>query len=265
MPPRSLGYRTDLALLELGGSSVEDAGDCWIVRSPRNPQHWWGNFVLVKERPSYEASPAWMERSLALFGESRTFVLGVDGTAGSPGDLPWFAEHGCTVEAMAVTTATSVHAPRRTNEACECRALATDDDWAASVELRMRCLDDDLDPVAYREYARARTAAYRAMASRGDGQWFGAFLEGRLVAQMGLYRAGEGLARFQGVETDPDVRRQGLAGTLVHHVSRFGLDELGAERLVMVADPDYFAIDLYRSVGFEVTEAQLQVERRPGR
>jgi hypothetical protein len=31
----------------------------------------------------------------------------------------------------------------------------------------------------------------------------------------------------------------------------------------MVADPDYFAINLYQSVGFRATETQLQVERPP--
>jgi hypothetical protein len=31
----------------------------------------------------------------------------------------------------------------------------------------------------------------------------------------------------------------------------------------MVADPNYFAIDLYRAVGFAATETQLQIERSP--
>ena len=43
----------------------------------------------------------------------------------------------------------------------------------------------------------------------------------------------------------------------MHHVSRYGLDELPAEyALVMVADPDYSAIRIYRSVGFVDTESQ---------
>jgi hypothetical protein len=33
----------------------------------------------------------------------------------------------------------------------------------------------------------------------------------------------------------------------------------------MVADPDYLAIRLYRSVGFADTERQLQAERPPPR
>jgi hypothetical protein len=50
----------------------------------------------------------------------------------------------------------------------------------------------------------------------------------------------------------------------VHHVSRYGFDELGARTLVMVADPGYLAIRVYRSVGFSETETQLQAERSPG-
>jgi hypothetical protein len=49
----------------------------------------------------------------------------------------------------------------------------------------------------------------------------------------------------------------------VHRVSRYGFEELGAQTLVMVADPAYPAIRIYRSVGFTDTERQLQAERKP--
>ena len=51
----------------------------------------------------------------------------------------------------------------------------------------------------------------------------------------------------------------------MQHVSRYGLGELGARTLVMVADPDYLAIRVYRSVGFTGSETQLQAERPPPR
>jgi predicted GNAT family acetyltransferase len=131
--------------------------------------------------------------------------------------------------------------------------LRGDDDWAQQLELSLTGEDER----ATREFGVRRTKAQRAVTEGGHGQWFGAFLGDRLVSSMGLIRAGEGLARFQEVLTHPDARGRGLAGTLVHHVSRFGFDELGAETLVMVADPDYLAVRIYRSVGFEDTETQL--------
>ena len=80
---------------------------------------------------------------------------------------------------------------------------------------------------------------------------------------MGLFAASPGLARFQQVQTHTTARGRGLAGTLVHRVSRYGYDELGATTLVMVADPDYLAVRIYRSVGFVDTETQLQAQRKP--
>ena len=84
------------------------------------------------------------------------------------------------------------------------------------------------------------------------------------MSSMGLFRASPGLCRFQDVKTHPDGRGQGLAGTLVHAIGRHGFAELGARTLVMVADPDYLAIRVYRSVGFDATETQLLAQRKPG-
>lgn len=47
----SLGFRTDLMLLCLQGSQVDDRGDQLVVRSPHNPGYWWGNFVLFHDPP----------------------------------------------------------------------------------------------------------------------------------------------------------------------------------------------------------------------
>lgn len=259
----SLGYRTDLALLELGGSQVEDAGDHLVVRSPHNPTHWWGNFLLVRELPEPAATDRWLGRFAEVFPDAEHVALGVDVARGTTGDLSGFAAAGCVVEAQTVMTATSVHPPAHRNEAAVCRALSSDEDWEESVELGVRTREEGHEAHAYRVYAARRAETARAVTEAGHGSWFGAFLDGRLVSQMGLLRAGPGLARFQSVQTDPDHRREGLAGTLVHHVARHGFDVLGARTLVMVADPDYFAIDLYAAVGFAPAEAQLQAERAP--
>jgi predicted GNAT family acetyltransferase len=101
------------------------------------------------------------------------------------------------------------------------------------------------------------------MMQTGAGAWWGAFIGDRLLSSMGLFGASPGLARFQQVQTHPDARGRGLAGTLVHRVSRYDFEELGATTLVMVADPEYLAIRIYRSVGFDDTETQLQALRKP--
>lgn len=257
----SLGLRTDLALLQLGGTEVADRGDHLVVRSPHNPQHFWGNFLLLGDVPPPEDAPLWVERHAAAFPGARHLTLGFDGTDGRVAELSGFSALGLSAEAQTVMTATSVRSDGPHPQA-ECRQLTSDDDWRQNVELQLRC-NDRHDPAVHAAYAEARARTHRRLVDAGHGGWFGAFVDGRLASQMGLFSAGPGLARFQSVETDPHFRRRGIARALVQHVSAYGFEQLRATTLVMVADPDYFAIDLYRSVGFAASEAQLQVERPP--
>ncbi|MGI8577911.1 MAG: GNAT family N-acetyltransferase [Nocardioidaceae bacterium] len=258
----SLGYQTDLALLQLGGSRIADRGDHLVVRSPHNPTHWWGNFMLVSYVPPAADVNRWLEAFASEFPKAGHVALGFDGISGSVGDLMGFEAAGLKPEAQTVMTAQSVHEPPRPNREATYREMTNDDDWAQQVALRLAC-NDTLEPVAYRDFASQRAATARTLVEAGHGAWFGAFLDGQLASAMGLFAAGPGLARFQSVETHPQARGRGLAGTLVHYVSRYGLDRLGAHTLVMVADPDYPAIRIYRCVGFTDTETQLQVERPP--
>ena len=261
----SLAYRTDLALRRLGGAQVDDRGDYVAVRSPDNPLFWWGNFLLLPAVPPAAEIDGWLDRFAAEFPEALHVALGFDGTDGSLDDLSEFTRRGLRADASTVLTATEVREPARPNRDADCRQLTTDDDWAQSIDVQLRSNDDGTAPHMQREFVTARIASNRRLVEAGHGAWFGAFLDGLLVAQLGLVRADGELARYQTVETDPKFRRRGLAGTLVHRAARYGLDELDAHTLVMVADPDAEAIRIYRALGFDGTETQLQVERPPGR
>ena len=83
------------------------------------------------------------------------------------------------------------------------------------------------------------------------------------MAQLGVFSDGNGIARYQNVETHPAWRRKGLAGTLVWRAGCWVLAELAARTLVIVADPGASAIRVYRSVGFADTETQIGFERPP--
>lgn len=259
----SLGLRTDVALLELGGSVVEHHDDHLVVRTPDNPTYWWGNFLLVGSVPGLAETPRWLARFAEALPDARHIAIAFDTTTGRTEQLAGFADAGLSVETATVMTADAVGEPARPQAAADYRALDGDEDWGRWVELRVACRDEPHTAEGIRQYSVQQGRAYRRLVADGHGRWFGAFEDGRLVSSMGLFRASEGLARFQSVETHPDARRRGLAGTLLHHVSAFGLGELGARTLVMVADPTYAAIRLYRSQGFVDSESVLQAERPP--
>jgi len=256
----SLGFLTDLALLRLGGTHVDDRGDFLVVRSPHNPTYWWGNFLLLGPVPAPEDSQRWLDQFARAFPQAGHVAIGFNTNDGDVDSLDWFAARGFRTEQLTVMTATEVRPPKSINADAVYRRLHSDEDWAQSVELRLRCADEATGDITFE---RRAAQTHRAVVDAGHGAWFGAFVAGRLVCQMGLFRAGGERARFQSVETDPDFRRRGLAGSLVLHAGRYGSERLDARTLVMVADPDYIAIDLYRSVGFEATETQLRIERPP--
>jgi len=258
----SLGLRTDLALLERAGSTIEDCGDHLVVRTPTNPTFYWGNFLVLDRVPgAAEDVAGWLDRFVVALPGARHRAIAFDDPGGQVADLAAFAELGFTVDAWTVMTASSVRLPPRPNSAATYRPFASDGDWAQSLTLQIAC-HDGYEP-DHLEFVTRRTESNQALVAQGHGQWFGAFLDSRLVTQMGLVAAGRRLARFQSVETHPEFRGRGLAGTLVHHVSGYGFAELGAETLVMVADPNYAAIRIYESVGFSATESALQAELFP--
>ena len=108
--------------------------------------------------------------------------------------------------------------------------------------------------------ASGRGAGWR---TKGMGRGSARSSTGGLCTGLGLYSDGNGVARFQAVDTHPDYRRRGLAGTLVHHAGAEGLTWPGVQTLVIVADPGDEAIRVYRSVGFDGTETQVQLLRKP--
>jgi ribosomal protein S18 acetylase RimI-like enzyme len=261
----SLGFRTDLMLRILEGSEVADHGEYLTVRSPANPTFWWGNFLLMPEPALRDDAGLWISRFAEAVPGAEHVALGVDGAeeaGGTAAEMAVYRGAGFQIERSTVLTATALREPPHRNDAALCRPLETEDDWRQAFELRMACTEGG-EPSGAREFTERRIADARRLTGAGHGRCFGAFCDGRLMAQLGVFSDGAGLARYQNVETHPAARRQGLAGTLVYHAGLYAFGALGARTLVIVADPDYSAIRIYRSAGFADQETQLSMQREP--
>lgn len=263
MPLRSLGFRTDVMLLRMQGSQIEDRGDRVVVRTPTNPDFYWGNFIVFPQPPTTAEAAVWLDEFAAEVPGAKHVAIGIDGTDGSTGDIGSLLAAGCTLELGTVMTATAatLQAPPRPHADAVCRPLADDADWEQAVAL-WAANNDSQEATAYQAFARTRLTSYREIQSRGQGTWFGAFVDGLLLSSLGIF-AEDGVGRYQHVDTHPDHRGQGLAGTLVHRAGQHALDEMGVSTLVMVADPAYLAVRVYRSVGFRDQETQVQLQRSP--
>ncbi|WP_185995247.1 GNAT family N-acetyltransferase [Nocardioides campestrisoli] len=263
---RSLGYRTDLALLERAGSTVEDRGTHLVVRTLDNPDFYWGNFLLLRELPLPGGAREVMAACWTEFPTSDHRAIAFDLTEPLTDHpvLLEFLEAGMTASTTVTLTTSSLTPPARPHQEAELRPLAGEDDWEQQVALTIAA-DAQTASAALETYARKRVAAERARVDQGLGQRWGAFLDGRLVSTAALFRVDAELARYQSVVTHPELQRQGLATTLVHRVGAYGLSELGVSTLVILAEEGAPAEGLYRGLGFEPVERVTELLALPRR
>jgi ribosomal protein S18 acetylase RimI-like enzyme len=254
---RSLGYQTDLMLRRLAGASVDDRGDHLVVRTPDNPAFYWGNFLLLERPPAFGQAVQWLDVFADAFPEAQHVAIGVDGTDGDTGDITAFCDAGLEVEINVVLSASDLHGGPPAG--VDVRPLTTDADWQQAVDVRVAAYDDNVSN--HREFVERKFAEARGLVAAGHGRYFGAFLDGSVRSSLGIFTGRNHVARYQNVETHPDYRRRGLARALLLAAATAARAELAAETLVIVAEPDYFAIDLYRAVGFTDSERQVQLQR----
>src|SRR5215831_19702043 len=257
----SLGYRTDLMLLGLQGSVIEPRTGYQVIRTPANPTFYWGNFMLLDRRPAPGTVSSWTSTFAREFPGAGHVAIGVDGTSGDAGDEAELAAAGLEADRNTVLTAAATAPPPRPNEVARFRMLESDADWEAALDLQ-DAVHSYGGPAGWQGFNGSRLLAMRRMQAEGFGAWFGAFLAGSMVSGLGVFGDGSGIIRFQSVDTHPDHRNQGLAGTLVHKAGEYALRDMAARMLVIVADQAGAAVRIYRSVGFGDAETQVQLQRR---
>ncbi|MGV3720570.1 MAG: GNAT family N-acetyltransferase [Actinomycetota bacterium] len=264
MTVRSLGYRTDLFFIGFEGEVI-DRGSYLVARSPANPTHYWGNFLLFDHVPDADELPEWRAQFHAEFGrdpEVRHITLGVDAAEAALAAITESPDPELELSCAVVLTAQQPCAPPQRDPGVEVRALTQVWEWVQAVENQIECREAVHEATAYRVFKERQMARYRRMTAAGLGQWFGAFLGDRLVGDLGLFGR-DGFARFQAVGVHPAYRRRGICRALLAHASRYGFEHLGARDLVIVAERDYHALGLYESEGFVARESQVGLCRWP--
>jgi GNAT superfamily N-acetyltransferase len=86
--------------------------------------------------------------------------------------------------------------------------------------------------------------------------------EEEMLTKLGIFMH-NGVARLQDVRTARTHRRLGLASYLVSFAIEHALTTLGAGRLALFADTDYYAIELYRKLGFRDVGEHVTLMKYP--
>ncbi len=259
---RSLGYRTDLFFPQFEGL-ILDRGEYLVILTPSNPIFYWGNFLLFSSPPKSGDLERWQalfQQEISSRQETHHMVFAWDTTKGETGEIQPFLEAGFDLSQNVVLTAQQVHLPPKYNQEVVIRPLGEDWEWEQALQNQVDCRPAEHSYEGYLTFKTAKMRRYREMQRAGLGEWFGAFLDDRLVADLGLFCI-DGIGRFQSVETAPGFRRKGICGALVYQSACYGLEQMGAKTLVMLADENYFAAKIYESIGFLPLERQVGLEQ----
>lgn len=253
------GWQTDLAVLRLTGSLVDDRFDHVIVTSHENPTFHWGNFVLVTDADAADDAACWVEVFRTEFPNTEHIAIGLPRL---PAAGSWDGT-GLVVETNEVLFTETLPEQRPLAEGYTARPFETDADWEALVALDVadNARTGAQEPAGYERFLRDQGRARRRMVAAGVARWFGVFdAGGTLRATLGIVVCDD-LARFQAVGTDAEHRRRGLAGHLLGLAARWAGDH-GATAWVIVTESTNPAGRLYRSVGFVPDAVQVTVSHR---
>lgn len=271
MTPRLLGIATDIDVLPADRVVARRDGYT-VVRSPSNPTHYWGNFVVFDEPPRVGDADRWegvFEREFADEPRvrHRAFTWDREGDPGRAREEFVPRDYELEQSIALVAEPRDLRAHPRANPDVTVRALdprGDDELWHAAAEVQVAGRGESFeDEEDYRAFIRARQSDRRSLFAAGRGAWYVALdpATGTVAAGCGVVVT-NGRGRYQSVDTVEAYRRRGIASRLVVEAGEHAARTYGAERLVIVADADYHALGLYQSLGFRRAERTFGLWRR---
>lgn len=261
MPQLSPGWATDLAVLELSGSIIEDKNHHWVVRTRDNPSYHWGNFVFVRDADSVDDAARWVGVFRAAFPDAKWVSIGL---IREPTSSTAWEDAEAALELDEVLTTGQLPRQPAVPAGYDVRKLGGGD-WEQLVQrgVAENACTQKHEPRSHEAFVRARTDTRVELSERGVAVFFGAFHEDRLVAELGIVRCGT-IARYQDVGTDPQHRRRGLASHLLG-VAGAWAGERGCDQWVIVTEATNPAGRVYRRAGFAPDQPNAQAYRPPPR
>lgn len=249
------GIDTDLMFNRVFGEVVRN-GEYTVMRTPGAPDYYFGN-LLVLDRAPQNGELEKLESDFAKFIgappriKHRAFQWPVVGDEIPALDSFIQAGYEFSETAVLIATPADMVTPERVSPAVTIRRYRDPADWSDWTDMQLAYNSGKFPEPEFRNFLAGKQAVYEQLTVENRGDWWGAFVGGKQVANLGLFFEGE-TGRFQSVHTDPDYRNQGICRTLVNHVARQGFER--AARLVMAADEGYHAARIYESLGFRRRE-----------
>jgi ribosomal protein S18 acetylase RimI-like enzyme len=251
MDIKSIGLLSDLLFYKLT-SNIVDKGNYLKIETPENPDYYWGNLLLFQAPPKENDFLEWIKLFNEEFKNNQsinhmTFTWDIFGDKPA---IDKFVQSGFVFEETIVLMTPKLNLKYQNLDYLY-KEIETDKEWDAVMELQ---IDIGIETEGYkiekyRPFVEKKFQDYKELVRLGHGKWFGAFLNGELVADLGIF-GNEDFKRFQSIETKKDYRKKGIAQNLMTYASV----KNPAKVFILQASQRGPAIDMYMSIGFEIKE-----------
>jgi GNAT superfamily N-acetyltransferase len=251
----NLGYHTDCIARKLEGEFTE-RDSYFVLQMRNNPTYHWGNLLIFRREPQKDDFQNWISAFKTEFGEKLGHIT-FGWESQEIGCIDSFVQAGFSLESESVLVLEELKQNQNSRNDLIIRRIDSDEDWAKVLDLQVYISEGENPSKEFVEFKTRGFQAYRTLSENGDGNWWGAFLDDRLIGDMGLY-FNESLetGRFQSVETHPDYRRAGVCSKLLHSVASDALKKNPSIKLVICTEKGSNAERIYLKLGFARHQAR---------
>jgi GNAT superfamily N-acetyltransferase len=254
-----LDWATDLAVLKLTGSDVQEFEDHIVVKTPSNPNYHWGNCLLVLDHALAGQSQLWVSKFHQQFPDADWISIALPVM---PKNAEDWESQGISLELLEVLQTNELPKSFPLPNGYQVRALEGDD-WGllSQKEIEENLISKMYEPKEYEDFITQNNQIRMSLCEKGKAAWFGAFLDNELVANLGIVVC-ETTARYQSVETHISHRRRGLASHLLGVAARWSGDR-GCDNWVIATEATNDAGRVYKRAGFESVIGSVNAYKPP--
>jgi hypothetical protein len=243
-----LGLKSNFIGVQLS-STVEFKDSYFVVRTPSRPDFFWGNYLIFNSLPSKETTEEWIKIYKEEFDLTKQRFMTMTWDSSEKGDLSALYDYGFKLETQQVLLLDNLIKPEKINSKVEVRVLKTESEWnqlKRTQWIHNWPLKEEQMPFLINKIKN-----FRELQDQGCGLRFGAFIENKLVGDLGIYFK-DSVARFSSVCTDKEFYNQGVCRTLVYNSIIQFKKEFKVEHFIMQATDTEYAKNIYKKLGFSL-------------
>jgi len=256
----SKSFQTDLWFHGWNGEVVEKEGYL-VIRHPDNPNYLWGNMLYFQNAPTENDIEMWINlfrKEFVNLPLVKHVTISWDNGILSDSCRSLFQSRGFIVDPSTTLSMSKINELKIERKGLEIREVVNNKQWQDVIENQISVRQEHFKKEVYEQFFIKKAEQYKSLVNQGKGKWFVAYLNNIHASDLGIFYQ-KNIARVQRVATNSQFRRMKIASLLLAYAIKDMKKEYSIDQVIVSADPDYYAIDLYKKLGFSTIEEQYMI------